>query len=167
MSADNNKFPTDNEFKEAQISVNRVTRVVKGGRIFRMQVLMVVGDGHDMVGVGVGKASDVASASAKAVRVAKDNMVKIVIDGENDSVPHEVAAKKSGARILLMPAAAGTGLIAGGTVRKVLSVTGVRNVLSKSLGSSNKINTAYATIEALQSGVAREDWRTTIAKSKK
>lgn len=152
------------EDKEVLINVNRVTRVVKGGRRFRMQALVVVGNGHDMVGIGIGKAGDVATAASKAGKAARQNMQKICINEKNQSIPHEVSAKKSGAQILLKPASLGTGLIAGGTVRAVLSVTGVHNVLSKSLGSSNKINCAYATVNALTQLVPEEKWQTKQAK---
>lgn len=149
-----------NQDKEVLIDVNRVVRVVKGGRRFRLQALVVVGNGSDMVGVGIAKAADVATASSKAAKNAKKNMRKIHLSEKNVSIPHEVIAKKSGAKIMLKPASLGTGLIAGGTVRAVLSVTGVKNILSKSLGSSNKINCAYATVDALTQLVAKEDWQT-------
>lgn len=152
------------EDKEVLINVNRVTRVVKGGRRFRFQALMVVGNGDDMVGIGLGKAGDVASASAKASKSARKNMKKIQINAKNQSVPHEVIAKKSGAQILLKPASLGTGLIAGGTVRAVLSVTGINNILSKSLGSSSKINCAYATVDALTQLVPEDQWQTKVKK---
>jgi small subunit ribosomal protein S5 len=122
------------KIKRYLISVNRVTRVVKGGRRFRMQALVVVGNGDDMVGMGIAKAGDVASAASKAGKIARKNMQKIKLNPDNQSISHEVKSKVSGAQILLMPASLGTGLIAGGTVRSVLSVTGVKNVLSKSLG---------------------------------
>lgn len=154
------------EFKEVLINVNRVTRVVQGGRRFRFQALVVVGNGDDMVGIGLGKAKDVQSAAAKASKSAKKNMQRISINSKNSSIPHEVSAKKSGAKILLKPASLGTGLIAGGTVRAVLSVTGITNILSKSLGSSNKINCAYATVSALTQLVPEENWQTKNVKSK-
>jgi small subunit ribosomal protein S5 len=160
---DNTAQSTDsnaaNAEKEVLIAVNRVTRVVRGGRRFRMQALVVVGNGDDMVGIGIGKAADVPTASAKAAKEARRNMQKISLNPKNGSIPHDVLAKKSGAKIMLKPASEGTGLIAGGTVRSVLSVTGVRNVLAKSLGSSNKINCAYATVGALTELVPVEDWQ--------
>lgn len=155
------------EEKEVLINVNRVTRVVQGGRRFRFQALVVVGNGANKVGVGVGKASDVQSASAKASKVARKNMITFHINPANDSIPHEVRTKKAGSKILLKPASLGTGVIAGGTVRSVLSVTGVNNILAKSLGSSNKINTAYATIDALTQLVPYKDWQTAGTHSKK
>lgn len=168
MSENNKSAPTqDNNLnqdfsgeKEVLINVNRVTRVVKGGRRFRFQALLVVGNGDDMVGIGIGKASDVPTAAAKAGKAARKNMKKIQLNYKNSSIPHEVFAKKSGSQILLKPASLGTGLIAGGTVRSVLSVTGITNVLSKSLGSSNKINCAYATVEALTQLVPEDQWQT-------
>lgn len=155
------------EDKEVLINVNRVTRVVKGGRRFRFQALVVVGNGDDMVGIGLGKASDVPTAASKASKAARKNMKQIKLSNSNQSIPHEVRAKKAGAQILLKPASLGTGLIAGGTVRAVLSVTGINNILSKSLGSSNKINCAYATVDALTQLVPREDWHTNKQVDKK
>ncbi len=161
------EFQDFSEDKEVLINVNRVTRVVKGGRRFRMQALVVVGNGDDMVGIGIGKAGDVPTAAAKAAKSARKNMKKIQLSAKNQSIPHEVTAKKAGAQILLKPASLGTGLIAGGTVRAVLSVTGVHNILSKSLGSSNKINCAYATVDALTQLVPEEQWQTKNKKSTK
>jgi small subunit ribosomal protein S5 len=157
---DVNQAQEFSEEKEVLINVNRVTRVVKGGRRFRFQALLVVGNGDDMVGIGLGKAGDVQSAAAKASKSAKKNLQRISINLKNSSIPHEVSAKKSGAKILLKPASLGTGLIAGGTVRAVLSVTGINNILSKSLGSSNKINCAYATVDALTQLVPQQNWQT-------
>jgi small subunit ribosomal protein S5 len=159
-SRSNTEATEQSEFKEVLINVNRVTRVVQGGRRFRFQALVVVGNGDDMVGIGLGKAGDVQSAAAKASKSAKKNLQRISINLKNSSIPHEVSAKKSGAKILLKPASLGTGLIAGGTVRAVLSVTGINNILSKSLGSSNKINCAYATVDALTQLVPQQNWQT-------
>jgi len=133
-----------------------VSRVVKGGRRFRFKALVVVGDRKAKVGVGVAKGADVQAAVAKATDVAKKNMVTIPLI--NETIPHETEVKFSGARVLLKPAAPGTGIIAGGVVRSIIGVTGIRNLLSKSLNSTNKVNIAYATIEALGSLVGREDW---------
>ena len=149
----------DKEFTEQVIAIDRVARVVKGGRRFRFRALVVVGDKKTKVGIGISKGADVQTAITKAVNVAKKNMIEIVI--ENASIPHETQAKVAGANVLLKPAKKGTGIIAGGTVRSVLDVVGIENILSKSLGSSNKINVAYATLEALKDLVAREDWITT------
>ena len=144
------------EFEEVVINIDRVARVVKGGRRFRFKALVVVGNRKDKVGVGVSKGADVQSAIAKATDVAKKHLVTIPI--VNETIPHEAETKLSGARVLIKPAAPGTGIIAGGVVRSVLSVTGIRNLLSKSLGSTNKVNIAYATVDALQSLVPRSQW---------
>lgn len=152
-------------FDEVVINIDRVARVVKGGRRFRFKALVVVGDGKARVGVGVSKGADVQAAVAKATAVAKKNMVTIPI--YNGTIPHEVYDKLGGAKVLLKPAAPGTGIIAGGTVRAILNVTGINNVLSKSLGSSNKVNTAYATINALLQLKAQSDWVTYEPKAKK
>ena len=146
------------QFEELVINIDRVSRVVKGGRRFRFKALVVVGDRKAKVGVGVAKGADVQAAVAKATDVAKKNMVTIPLT--NETIPHDVEIKFSGARVLLKPAAPGTGIIAGGVVRSIIGVTGIRNLLSKSLNSTNKVNIAYATVEALGSLVAREDWLT-------
>ena len=147
------------EFDEVVINIDRVSRVVKGGRRFRFKALVVVGDGKKRVGVGVSKGGDVQAAVAKATSVAKKNLMEIPIF--NATIPHDVYAKIGGAKVLLKPAAPGTGIIAGGTVRAILNVTGIHNVLSKSLGSTNKVNAAYATIEALKQLKPKSEWTTT------
>lgn len=144
------------QFEELVINIDRVARVVKGGRRFRFKALVVVGDRKNKVGVGVSKGADVQAAIAKATDVAKKNMITVPV--VNETIPHDAEVKLSGARVLIKPAAPGTGVIAGGVVRQILGVTGVRNLLSKSLGSTNKVNIAYATIEALKSLVPREEW---------
>ena len=146
------------QFEELVINIDRVSRVVKGGRRFRFKALVVVGDRKTKVGVGVAKGADVQAAIAKATDVAKKNLVIIPI--VNETIPHDNEVKFSGARVLLKPAAPGTGIIAGGVVRSIIGVTGIRNLLSKSLNSTNKVNIAYATIEALGTLVGREDWLT-------
>lgn len=156
--------PEEKQFDERVIHVNRVARVVKGGRRFRFQALVVVGDRKNKVGIGVSKGADVQAAVTKATDVAKKNMVAIHL--YKGTLPHEAQAKVGGADILIKPASAGTGLIAGGVVRTVLEVAGVKNVLSKSLGSTNKINTAYATVAAMQQLTPRKDWVTTKALNK-
>lgn len=148
----------EKQFDERVINIDRVARVVKGGRRFRFRALVVVGDKKGKVGIGIAKGADVTAAVAKAVEVAKKNFIAVNL--YNGTLPHESEAKVGGARILIKPAAPGTGLIAGGTVRTVLEVAGVANVLSKSLGSSNKINTAYATIAALEALVPATQWVT-------
>ena len=144
------------QFEELVINIDRVARVVKGGRRFRFKALVVVGDRKAKVGVGVAKGADVQAAIAKATDVAKKNMITVPI--ANDTIPHDAEVKFSGAQVLLKPAAPGTGIIAGGVVRSIIGVTGIRNMLSKSLGSTNKVNIAYATIEALKSMVPRDEW---------
>ena len=146
----------DKQFEELVINIDRVARVVKGGRRFRFKALVVVGDGKTKVGVGVSKGQDVQSAVAKATDVAKKNLITVPV--VNNTIPHDVEVKLSGARVLLKPAAPGTGIIAGGVVRSIIGVTGIHNMLSKSLGSTNKVNIAYATIDALKSLVAAKDW---------
>ncbi|HEX6462749.1 MAG TPA: 30S ribosomal protein S5 [Candidatus Saccharimonadales bacterium] len=146
----------EKQFEEYVISIDRVARVVKGGRRFRFKALVVVGDRKTRVGVGVSKGQDVQTAVAKATDVAKKNLVTIPI--VNDTIPHDVDVKFSGAKIMMKPAAPGTGVIAGGPMRAIIGVTGIRNLLSKSLGSSNKVNIAYATIEALKQLVPAEQW---------
>lgn len=148
----------EKQFDERVVNIDRVARVVKGGRRFRFRALVVLGDHKGKVGIGIAKGADVTAAVAKAVDVAKKQIVTINL--YNGTIPHEAEAKIGGAKILVMPAAPGTGLIAGGVVRTVLEVSGVNNALSKSLGSTNKINTAYATIAALQSIEKANKWTT-------
>jgi small subunit ribosomal protein S5 len=149
----------EKQFDERVVAVDRVARVVKGGRRFRFRALVVLGDKKGLIGAGTAKGADVTAAVTKATEVAKKNMVKVAI--HKGTIPHEHEAKVAGAKILLKPAAPGTGLIAGGVVRVVLEVAGIQNVLSKSLGSSNKINLAYATIEALKNIQPKANWQTT------
>lgn len=152
-------------FEEQVINIDRVSRVVKGGRRFRFKALVVVGDRKNRVGVGVSKGQDVQTAIAKATDVAKKNMITVPV--VNTTIPHDAEVKLSGARVLIKPAAPGTGIIAGGVVRQIIGVTGINNMLSKSLGSTNKVNIAYATIEALKSLVPREEWIGAYAKPAK
>ncbi len=146
----------EKQFDERVLHVDRVARVVKGGRRFRFRALVVVGDRKGKVGIGSSKGADVTAAVTKAVEVAKKSMITVPL--QNGTLPHEQEAKVSGAHILIKPARPGTGLIAGGVVRTILEVGGVHNILSKSLGSSNKTNTAYATIEAINNMVPTKDW---------
>lgn len=150
------------QFEEVVINIDRVARVVKGGRRFRFKALVVVGDRKNKVGVGVSKGQDVQTAIAKATDVAKKNMITIPIEG--DTIPHDAEIKVAGAQVLIKPAAPGTGVIAGGVVRAIIGVTGIRNMLSKSLGSTNKVNIAYATVDALKSLVPRDQWLNAPAK---
>lgn len=144
------------QFEEVVINIDRVSRVVKGGRRFRFKALVVVGDRKNKVGVGVAKGADVQAAIAKATDVAKKNFITIPV--VNGTIPHETEVKYSGARVLLKPAAPGTGIIAGGVVRTIIGTTGITNLLSKSLNSTNKVNIAYATIDALKAVVPRDQW---------
>jgi len=130
--------------------------VVKGGRRFRFKALVVVGDRKTKVGVGVAKGADVQVAVQKATEVAKKNMITVPV--VNGTIPHDVEVKVAGAQVLLKPAAPGTGIIAGGVVRSIIGTTGITNLLSKSLNSTNKVNIAYATIDALRSLVPKEQW---------
>jgi small subunit ribosomal protein S5 len=158
-------FPKEEkQFEEQVIHIDRVARVVKGGRRFRFRALVVVGDGKHQVGVGVSKGGDVQAAVSKAVDVAKKNLLKV--PAYRESIPHQTSGKQGGAHVLIMPAAPGTGIIAGGTMRTILETAGIKNVLGKSLGSSNKVNTAYATIAALKTLKPSKDWVTTKTNSK-
>lgn len=151
----------ENQLDERMVHIDRVARVVKGGRRFRFRALVVVGDHKGKVGAGVAKGLDVTSAITKATDKAKKSMVTIPL--YKGTIPHESEAKVSGAKILVKPASAGTGLIAGGVVRTVLEVAGISNALSKSLGSANKINIAYATIKALSEVEPASKWVTAKA----
>jgi len=162
---DRNYEPEKKEFNEQVITIDRVSRVVKGGRRFRFRALVVIGDGKNRIGIGVSKGSDVQAAISKAVEVAKKQM--ITISTYKTTIPHMTQYKHSGANILLKPASPGTGIIAGGTVRAVLDVTGIQDILSKSLGSSNKVNVAYATLEALGALVPADKWVTNRGKTSK
>jgi small subunit ribosomal protein S5 len=146
-------------FDERVVYVNRVARVVKGGRRFRFQALVIVGDHKGRVGIGISKGADVSAAVTKATEVAKKSLVTVPM--HNSTLTHEVEAKVGGSKILILPAAPGTGLIAGGVVRTVLEVAGYENALSKSLGSNNRINTAYAAVAALDTLVPASQWVTT------
>lgn len=145
------------QYEEQVLSVDRVARVVKGGRRFRFRALVAVGDKKGTVGVGVAKGSDVQTAISKASQQAHKQLIKIDINSKG-SIHHEVTMRQAGAKVFLKPASAGTGLIAGGVVRTILELAGITSILSKSLGSSNKVNVAYATIEALQAIVPKSEW---------
>jgi small subunit ribosomal protein S5 len=151
-----NQEPVEKLFDERVMNVDRVARVVKGGRRFRFRALVVVGDKKGKIGIGIAKGADVTTAVTKAVDIAKKKMITVHL--YKGTLPHESQAKVGGANILIKPAAPGTGLIAGGVVRTILEVAGVSNALSKSIGSSNKINVAYATLEALTLLVPAKDW---------
>ena len=136
------------EFEEEVLQIDRVPRVVKGGRRLRFRATVIIGNRKGKVGVGVGKSEEVVGAIQKAVADAKKNMITVILDGT--TVPHQTNIKYKSAHVLLIPACAGTGIIAGGPVRKVVELAGIRNLLSKSLGTTNKISCARATIEALK-----------------
>lgn len=137
------------KFIERVVTINRVSKVVKGGRRFSFTALVVVGDGNGMVGVGYGKAKEVPAAIAKGVEEAKKNFFRVP-RVEERTIPHRVQGERAAGVVMLRPATAGTGVIAGGPVRAVLEAAGIHDVLSKSLGSSNQINIVHATVEALK-----------------
>lgn len=130
------------------VSIRRVTRVYKGGKRMRLSVLVVAGDRNGRVGAGIGKGADVRTAEEKAYKQAKKNMV--TINRKGNTIPHTLNHKKGAAKVFLKPAAPGTGVIAGGAVRAVVELAGIKDILSKVLGTSNKNSNVYATIEALQ-----------------
>lgn len=148
MAKRENKFQKEeSELLNRLVHVNRVTKVVKGGRTMKFAALIVVGDGNGSVGIGMGKAAEVPEAIKKATAAAKNNMTKIALVGT--TIPHEVQGEFGSGKVVLIPAAEGTGVIAGGPVRLILEVAGVKDIRTKSLGSNNPINCVKATFDGL------------------
>jgi small subunit ribosomal protein S5 len=145
---DHNKFEKNKEFAEKLISLNRVAKVVKGGRRFSFSALVVVGDRKGRVGYGFGKANDVSEAIRKGMDRARKSLITIPM--KKESIPHQYTGKFKSATVILKPAAPGAGIIAGGAVRAIMDVGGVNDVLSKSMGSRNPINTVKAVFNGLQ-----------------
>ena len=135
------------EFEEEVLQIDRVTRVVAGGRRMRFRATVVIGNRKKRVGIGTGKANEVVIAIEKAISKAKKNLITVPI--ENDTIPHEIKVKFKASRIILMPAKKGTGIIAGGALRKIIELAGIKNILSKCLGTNNKLANAQATMMAL------------------
>jgi small subunit ribosomal protein S5 len=148
MAKDFKKDTQENQFEERVVAINRVTKVVKGGRRFRFAAIVVVGDKNGRVGFGTGKAQEVPDAIKKAIEDAKNSMLTIPI--VNDTIPHLIIGKYGAGQVLLKPASEGTGIIAGGSVRAVFELAGVHNILSKSIGTSTPINMLRATFAGLK-----------------
>ena len=153
--------PTELELNDKLVYINRVTKVVKGGKRLSFSALSVTGDGNGHVGIGVGKANSVPEAINKSNAIARKNLLKVPLSGT--TIPYEIRVKFGAAQVLLKPAAPGTGIIAGGSIRAVVEAAGIKDILTKSLGSANKINTAKATMLALSQ---LKDPKTELARRK-